>query len=560
MAVQIEDIHADIVIAGGGSAGLMAAIAARRKAPKARVTVVEKAHVDRSGCLAMGLNAINLYIGESTPEAYVDYVARDNYGIVRRDLLLSIAENADRMVAFLESIGVPFPKDAHGGYRKRSSRSIAMHGERIKPLLAAEARRCGVQILNHTCVYDFLRGSDGGVDGLLTIDLRTGSIKRISAGATIVTTGGASGIYKPTSPGSARKKTWYSPYNAGCGLALGIAAGAEMTSFEMRFVALRTKDVIAPTGTLAFTRKVKQRNARAAEYLKIKQEMLGRRLTTAERLFATVEENRVGNGPCYMDLSQLSSDEYEALVQSYLEMSPGIVLLLDEKPDKPLLKVEVIGSEPYVNGGHGMAGYWIDSCRRTTVPRLYAAGDVAGGAPKKYLTGCFVEAEIAAHHALESLGTAPVTTATQDLEKELLAPLNTVNGISPYEMEERLQKIMDEYAGGASTNYECAAGKLSLARDYLVSLQKQCGRLMANSLEELVDACDMKHRILVARALVEHLLSRRETRWPCYQSRADFPVRNDVEYSCFINSVMDTESDKINCFQRSLRPPYEQIG
>jgi adenylylsulfate reductase subunit A len=83
---------------------------------------------------------------------------------------------------------------------------------------------------------------------------------------------------------------------------------------------------------------------------------------------------------------------------------------------------------------------------------------------------------------------------------------------------------------------------------------------MANSLEELVDACDMKHRILVARALVEHLLSRRETRWPCYQSRADFPVRNDVEYSCFINSVMDTESDKINCFQRSLRPPYEQIG
>ena len=51
--------------------------------------------------------------------------------------------------------------------------------------------------------------------------------------------------------------------------------------------------------------------------------------------------------------------------------------------------------EPVVIGGHCQAGYWIDRERRTTINGLFAAGDVAGGAPKKYVSGAWVEAKIA---------------------------------------------------------------------------------------------------------------------------------------------------------------------
>ncbi len=64
-------------------------------------------------------------------------------------------------------------------------------------------------------------------------------------------TGGAAGLYKPNNPGFSRHKMWYPPFNTGAGYAMGIDAGAEMTTFEMRFIALRCKDTIAPTGTIA---------------------------------------------------------------------------------------------------------------------------------------------------------------------------------------------------------------------------------------------------------------------------------------------------------------------
>jgi adenylylsulfate reductase subunit A len=554
--VNVEHVETDLVIVGGGAAGLMAAIRAREIDPAARVTVLEKAHVDRSGCLAMGLNAINLHLGDGRPEEYVDYVLRDNAGIARPDLLGSLAHRVDAMVERLDAWGVPFPK-RDGGYVRRSSRSIAMHGEQLKPILARQARAAGAAIRNHTPVYELLIGDDGGVDGVVGFELRTGRLVAVRARATLIATGGASGIYKPTSPGTARKKTWYCPYCAGGGLALGIRHGAEMTSFEMRFVALRTKDVIAPTGTMAFVRRIAQRNAQGAEYVRIKGAMLGRRLTTAERLLATVEENRAGNGPCAMDLGELSGDEYAELERSYLQMAPGLVLLLRDDPERRLRRVEVIGSEPYVNGGHGMAGYWIDVHRRTTLPRLYAAGDVAGGAPKKYVTGCFAEAEIAVEHALGSMGAVPPEPDVHAVGRRILAPLGRDRGVSPYEIEERLQKLMDEYAGGATVFYECSAGKLGIARGLLGRLEASAGRARAADRLELMDANDMLDRITVARTLVEHLLAREETRWPCYQSRADFPVRNDVEFRCFTNSIRN--AGRVHCFRRELEPPFARL-
>jgi len=561
-ALKVKHITTDILIIGGGTAGCMAAIFARQKAPQIDVAIFEKAHINRSGCLAMGLNAVNAYLVDSTPEDYLRYVLKDNYDVLRSDLVLSIGKRLNRMTRLLEEFGVPLPRGEDGKYIPRSARSIVMLGEHLKPILAQTVQAQGVKVFNRTPAYRLLKSaSDGSTAGAVAFNLRTGEFIVARAKAVIIATGGASGIYRPSNPGLARTKTWYCAYNAGSGLAMGLRAGAEMTSFEMRFVALRTKDVIAPTGTLVLGTLMPQCNARGEKYLRAKEDMLGRKLTTCERLLHTIDEHKKGKGPCYVDVSALSPKQYTDLVESYLNMAPSIILDLLKDPARPKERIEVCGSEPYINGGHGMAGFWIDKNRRTTLAGLYAAGDVAGGSSKKYITGCFAEAEMAVEDILQGWGPGVQSDVAQHEEKqavlELQSPFSTKHDITFNEVEERLQKIMEEYAGGCTQNYETNRDKLLLARRYLFALSERAQQMQAEDMHELMRVHDTADRILLARTLVEHMLARKETRWPCYQTRLDYPMRNDFEYKLFINSRV--EDNTITVFKRELNPPYTPI-
>jgi len=538
----------------------MAAIFAKRAAPSCSVTIVEKANIQRSGCLAMGLNAVNAHLTSSTPEDYLAYVRHDNYDIVRDDLVLSIGRRLNRMTHEIEQLGVPFPRTTQGDFVARSPRSILMHGEQLKPLLANAITNAGVTVLNRSPVFRLLKNTDGEACGALAYNMRTNKFVVLNSRAVLICTGGASGIYRPSNPGLARTKTWYCPYNAGSGLAMGLRSGAEMTSFEMRFVALRTKDVIAPTGTLVLGTGMQQCNARGLPYTRQKEEMLGRSLTTCERLLFTIQEHKNGSGPCYVDIGSLDQPGYDALIESYLNMSPSIVLHLLKDIARPLRQVEICGSEPYINGGHGMAGFWIDTHRRTTLPGLYAAGDAAGGAPKKYITGCFAEAQMAIEHFLscEAGPSRPAasSTAVDEALQEASRPLSSKPGLEFPAVEERMQKIMEEYAGGSTQNYETSHDKLLLARSYLESLEHRSHDMFADTPHALMRTHETADRIVLARLLVEHLLARRETRWPCYQTRLDYPLRNDLEFKIFINSRL--EGNRINIYKRQPTPPHER--
>lgn len=86
-------------------------------------------------------------------------------------------------------------------------------------------------------------------------------------------------------------------------------------------------------------------------------------------------------------------------------MAPSQTLKWIESGKNPSEQnVEIEGTEPYIVGGHTASGYWVDTKRRTTVKGLYAAGDVAGGCPQKYVTGALAEGEIAALTAISELG------------------------------------------------------------------------------------------------------------------------------------------------------------
>ena len=563
--ISTVKLDTDILIIGGGAAGCMAAIEAKKLDQSIKCIVMEKAHIERSGCLAMGLNAINAYLNTGqTPETYVEYVKDEFFGVIREDLVHSIAKGLNESVKQVEALGLPIEKDQNGNYVSRGKRSIRIYGERLKPILAAAVYRADVKVLNRVVATNFIFDGER-VRGVYGFGNRDGKFYVIHAKAVIVTTGGATRLYKPIKTGDARNTTWYCPWNVGTGYAMGIRIGAEMTSFENRFIPLRVKGVNAPTGTIGQGSDIKQRNAHGEEYLEERYKHLGgKRCLSPHRLLATLQEERKGRGPCYFDTKDLSIEEEKKLKEVYLNMNPAIVLLWANDGYNPRKRpVEIGGMEPVVIGGHCQAGYWIDGERRTTISGLFAAGDVAGGAPKKYVSGAWVEGKIAAKAAVEEVkGIELLHINGEGINKEkerILSCMNGREGMSPEELERNLQEIMDEYAGGATSHYELTESKLIIARKKLKKLNGKLQLLSAGDKHELVSCLELIDRFDVAKVLIEHLIYRKETRWPVFQTRTDYPEKDDTNWLGFVNSVYDPVEDRVRIIKRALKKENEYL-
>ena len=534
--MKTERIKTDILIIGGGTAGCYAAVTAAENSDK-QILICEKAHVKRSGCLAAGVNALNAYITDGrTPQDYVDYCMKDAAGIAREDLLLTMSERLNAVTARLEKEGLVILKDGRGKYVTRGNRNIKINGENIKPLLAGMAeRQANVRILNRVNIID-IDVSENRVNGAFGIGIENDTFYVIEADAVLIATGGAAGLYKPNNPGFSRHKMWYCPFNTGAGYAMGIRHGAEMTTFEMRFIALRCKDTIAPTGTLAQGVGAKQTNSLGEVY----EQKYG--LTTSERVYGTVAENAAGRGPCFLQTKGITEEQEQSLLKAYLNMAPSQTLHWAESGELPSrYDVEIEGTEPYIVGGHTASGFWVDADRATTIKGLYAAGDVSGGAPQKYVTGALAEGEIAAFAMLRYLGSSTAGTVSEESisshEKEISGFLG--NADSPYtaeQLEEAMQTVMDSYAGGIKTNYRFSETGLDIADRRIVQLQSLSESLHASDMQELMYIYELRERLTVCRTVIAHLKARHETRWHCFAENSDYPERDDERWNVFVNS------------------------
>ncbi len=555
----------DILIIGGGTVGCMAAAEIGEKFPHLKVTILEKAHVDRSGCLAAGMNAINAYLNPGeTPESFVKYVRYDSCGLIREDLVKSMAELFEYTVKKVEGWGLPILCDDDGNYVPRGRWNIKINGESLKPILAKAARDSGATIHNWVNVTGLLMSGERCA-GAVGFSLRTNTFYTFKAKATIIATGGAAGLYKPNNAYDAQHKTWYSPFNNGAGYAMGIRAGAEMTSFEMRYVALRTKDAIAPTGTLALGVGAPMVNARGEKFMQTKYAHLGGDgAPTPYRAYGPIEEVKAGRGPCYLDTTHITEEQAHQLKSAYLDMYPSQVLYwAATNIDPSRHPVEVQTTEPYINGGHCQGGYWVDMDRRTTVPGLFAAGDVAGGAPFKFVSGCWAEAVIAGRAAAEEIQDLPFPEVDHlQIEMEYQRAFDPLfnygkikYGVRPYDMEVRMQKIMEEYAGGTSQNYEMNEERLLKAKQYMDQLPGQFDQLVVEDMHDLMRAHEVIDRVILGQVVIEHLMARKETRWPSYQTRTDYPQRDDLNWLKFVNTRKDPKTGKVEVLFR----PYEQL-
>lgn len=550
-------IDTDVLIIGGGTAGCFAGITLGKK-KDLDVLIVEKANIVRSGCLAAGVNAINAYITKGrVPQDYVDYCKKDADGIVREDLLLSMSERLNHVTKVMEDLGLVILKDENGDYVARGNRNIKINGENIKPILAdAVKKQDNVTVINHLNITDFIV-ENNEIKGAYGFDVNDAVFYEINAKAVLVATGGAAGLYRPNNPGFSRHKMWYPPFNTGAGYAMGINAGAEMTTFEMRFIALRCKDTIAPTGTIAQGVPAKQLNSNGEVY----ENKYG--LTTSQRLYGTVTENREGRGPCYLGTKGISREQEEDLYKAYLNMAPSQTLKWLEAAGGPSEEnVEIEGTEPYIVGGHTASGYWVDNNRETTIHGLFAAGDVAGGCPQKYVTGALAEGEIAAQAIAERLtgsgkGFVVREASDEELSQEALEKkheyesfLNNKQGLVDIEQtEEAMQKIMDQYAGGISTDYQYNEARLELADEKIKFLEQSIDNLAAQDADDLLRIYEIRERLTVCRSVIAHLKARKETRWHSFAENMDYPAKSD-DWLKYVNSRK--ENGKIKIIIRDL--------
>ncbi len=442
---EIVEHESDILIIGGGMAACGAAYEAKRWAgDDVKITLVDKAAMDRSGAVAQGLSAINTYIGDNDIEDYVRMVHADLMGITRDDLVYDIGRHVDGTVHLFEEWGLPIWKDketegvalADGGKPVRSGRwQIMINGESYKPIVAEAAKKAlGMEnIFERVFIVKLLldENNDNQIAGAVGFSVREDKIYVFKAKTILLVAGGAVNVFRPRSTGEGMGRAWYPVWNAGSTYTMASQVGAELTMMENRFVPARFKDGYGPVGAWFLLFKSKATNGFGEDYVVKNADMLADFapydtadvVPTCLRNHAMLKELKEGRGPIYMDTPTAMAKLAETMTpkevkhleaeawEDFLDMcigQAGVWAGLNIRPEQS--KSELMPTEPYLLGSHsGCCGIWVSGPddlsspddwhwgynRMTTVKGLFTAGDGVGASGHKFSSGSHTEGRIA---------------------------------------------------------------------------------------------------------------------------------------------------------------------
>jgi adenylylsulfate reductase subunit A len=135
---------------------------------------------------------------------------------------------------------------------------------------------------------------------------------------------------------------------------------------------------------------------------------------------------------------------------------------------------------------------------------------------------------------------------------ETTEPAVNPNYIMPDQFMHRLQKIMDEYAGGVSSAFKTSKSLLDRAMELFVYLKEDSEKIGASSLHDLMRAWENIHRMYQGEAHVRTMLFREETRWPGYYFRADTPKMDNDNWLCFVNCKMDPATEEWEMMKKDI--------
>jgi len=622
---ETVEVTTDLLIVGGGMGACGAAVEAAFWAKKngLKVVMVDKAATDRSGAVAMGLSALNQYVGisegDNTADQYVDYVRTDLIGVTREDLVYNIARHVDSTVHLFEKWGLPIWKDENGKYVHEGRWQVMINGESYKVVVAEAAKNAlktlgNLEDILYERVFIVEPLMDGDrVAGAVGFSVREDKFYVFKAKAVMCAMGGAVHVFRPRSTGEGLGRAWYPPWNTGSSAYFTIKAGAEMTCQEVRFIPVRFKDGYGPVGAWFLLFKSVATNAFGEDYMSTHRDELEKRAPygTAKPIPACMRNHTGmldlfgGKGPIYMQtadaikriaasapdekaakrkLKELEAEAWEDFLDMTISQSILWAATNVEPEKKPS---EIAPCEPYFIGSHsGASGAWVSGpedvapaeynwgyCNMTTVKGLFAAGDASGASSHKFSSGSHAEGRIAAKAAIKFIvenNTQPKVDQAQvdGLKEKILKPLNLFeqhsafssdpninpNFIKPKDFMFRLQKIMDEYAGGVSMHFTTNKPLLEKGMELLGYLKEDADKLAAENHHELMRCWENVHRMWQAEAHARTLMFRDETRWPGYYYRADFPDMDEKNWHVFANCNYDPKTGEWEMMKKEILP------
>jgi succinate dehydrogenase/fumarate reductase flavoprotein subunit/HEAT repeat protein len=543
---QRQELSCDVAVVGGGTAGTMAAITAAELG--ASVLLLDKAHVRHSGALAMGMDGVNNAVipGQAAPEDYVAEITRANEGIINQRTVFQTASRGYDMVRRLERYGVKFAKDAHGDYdvrRVHRSGSYVLpmpEGKDIKKVLYRVLRqrsiRERVRIENRVMPVRVLTAAGRAV-GVAGFNTRTGEFVTVSAGAVILATGACGRLGLPAS--GYLYGTYENPTNAGDGHAMAYHAGAELSGLECFQINPLIKDYNGPAcAYVANPFGGYQVNHRGERFVDCD-------YWSGQMMAEVAREIASARGPIYLKLTHLPEETISALegILHTTERPTRGTFHAGRGHDYRTHDVEMHISEIGLCGGHSSSGVWVDENAVTTVPGLYAAGDLAC-VPHNYMIGAFVFGDLAGAHASEfarragAAGPAgpdagPVSLPADQIEaaRELIyRPLRNPDGPPQAQVEYKLRRFVNDYLAPPKTQ-----ARLDIALETFARMSTEIAQMGARTPHELMRCAEVTFIRDCAELAARASLARTESRWGLYHDRADHPGRDDAEWFWHLN-------------------------
>ncbi|MBP8538659.1 fumarate reductase/succinate dehydrogenase flavoprotein subunit, partial [Streptomyces sp. MK37H] len=521
-----EELTCDVLVIGGGTAGTMAALTAAEHGSS--VLLLEKAHVRHSGALAMGMDGVNNAVipGRAEPDDYVAEITRANDGIVDQSTVRQTATRGFAMVQRLERYGVKFEKDEHGQYAVRQVHRSGSYvlpmpeGKDVKKVLYRQLRRREmrerIRIENRVMPVRVLTAGGRAV-GAAGFHTRTGRFVTVRAGAVILATGACGRLGLPAS--GYLYGTYENPTNAGDGYAMAYHAGAELTGIECFQINPLIKDYNGPACAYVANPFGGYQVNRHGERFVDSDYWSGQMMS---EFAAEVASER---GPVYLKLSHLPEESVAALesILHSTERPTRATFHAGRGHDYRTHDVEMHISEIGLCGGHSASGVRVDAHARTTVPGLYAAGDLAC-VPHNYMIGAFVFGDLAGEDASRQTAYQGELPPEQLAEAHELiyAPLRNPGGPPQPQVEYKLRRLVNDYVAPPKSG-----ARLSLAIEAFERMRGDIAAMGAHTPHELMRCAEVSFIRDCAEMAARSSLARTESRWGLYHERTDHPLRDD---------------------------------
>jgi succinate dehydrogenase/fumarate reductase flavoprotein subunit len=549
----LSEVTCDVLVLGGGTAGPMAALKAKLKNPNAKVILLEKANVKRSGAIAMGMDGLNNAVipGHATPEQYVREITIANDGIVDQKPVLKYAERSYSVIEELDRFGIKFQKTENGDFAVKKVHHLGTYvlpmpnGDTVKKALYRQLKRAQLLISNRYMATRLLKDRDGRIAGAVAVNTRSGQILVIRAKAVILCMGAAGRLGLPAS--GYLFGTYENATNSGDGYAMAYHAGAKLANLECFQINPLIKDyngpacayVAGPFG--AYTANNEGNRFINCDYW------------SGQMMLEFYTELQSGKGPVFLKLNHLHEStvsEIETILHKVERPSRG-KFHEQRGTDYRSDMIEMHISEIGFCSGHSASGVFVDEFARTTVEGLYAAGDMAS-VPHSYMLGAFTNGSVAGEHAVEYAGSVDLAEFDpEDVARErdrVLAPTKRERGIPPNQIEYKTRRLVNDYLQPPKVpkKYELAQQRFAEVREDLE------GGMMARNAHELLRALEASSILDCADMAAASSLFRTESRWGLYHLRTDYPERNDEDWFC--HTLLGKTDGRMTVEKRAIDP------